>query len=519
MSSIPKHTCIEDAISLIKDDDFLCTAGFVGCGVPDELLKGLQNRFLETGSPRNLSLLFAAGQGDGKERGINRLAHKGLIKRVIGGHWGLAPKMAQLALDNEIEAYNLPQGCISQLYRDIAAGKPGMLSRIGLGTFVDPRQDGGKINAQTTDDIVQLIELNGKEWLLYHSQPINVAFLRATTADSDGNLSMEREALTLDALAMAMAVKNNGGIVIAQVERLTIAGAINPRLVQVPGILVDHVIVSEPDNHAQTYATQYSPYFSGEIRAPVESLTPMPLNERKIIARRAAQELPRDSLVNLGIGMPEGIAAVAAEENVLKHITLTAEPGVVGGIPANGLNFGAAFNPEAIVNQNQLFDLYDGGGLAMSCLGLAQCDARGDINVSRFNGKLAGIGGFVNISQSARKVIFAGTFTTGGLKVEIANGKLNILQEGRQPKFIQQVEQISFNSRIALEHDQTILYVTERCVFALHSDGLELIEIAPGIDLEKDILAQMEFEPIINHPRLMDEKLFYPAPIGLNLQP
>ncbi len=506
-----------EAIAQIKDDDFLCTAGFIGCGVPDELLLALEQRFLETGSPRNLSLLFAAGQGDGKARGLNRLGHAGLMKRVIGGHWGLAPKLARLALDNQIEAYNLPQGCISQLYRDIAAGKPGTLSRIGLGTFIDPRNEGGKINARTTEDIVHRLELDGRDWLLYRRHPVNVALIRATTADPRGNLSMEREALTLDALAMAMAAKNNGGIVIAQVERLTVAGSLNPRLVEVPGVLVDYVVLGHAEHHAQTYANPYSPYFSGELRALVDALPPMPLDERKIIARRAAQELPMNGLVNLGIGMPEGVAAVAAEENVFQHITLTAEPGVVGGIPASGLNFGAAYNPDAILNQNQLFDLYDGGGLDMACLGMAQCDARGCINVSRFNGKLAGVGGFVNISQTARKVVFAGTFTAGGLEVAAANGKLRILHEGRQAKFIRAVEQVSFNSQIALENKQEIIYITERCVFTLTADGLTLTEIAPGIELERDILPHMEFTPIIREPRLMDERIFQNDLMGLVL--
>ncbi len=504
-----------EAVALIRDGDRLVNAGFVGCGVPDELLAALEKRFLETGSPRNLKVIFAAGQGDGKDRGLNRLAHEGLVKQVIGGHWGLMPKMGKLALDGKIEAYNLPQGCISQLYRDIAAGKPGTLSRVGIGTFVDPRIDGGKINDKTPEDMVDLITIQGEEWLFYKALPINVAFIRATTADQQGNLTMEREALTLDGLAMAMAVRNSGGIVIAQVERIAETGSLNPRNVRVPGVFVDCIVQSRPENHAQTYATDYSPVFSGEVRAPLDTLDPMALDERKIIARRAAFELPANGMVNLGIGMPEGVASVAAEERILDMLTLTAEPGVIGGVPASGLDFGAAVNPDAIVDQNQLFDFYDGGGLDLACLGLAQCDGDGNINVSRFGPKLAGAGGFINISQNARKVVFAGTFTTGGLKVSVRDGKLKIDQEGKSKKFLRAVEQITFAGKVAAAMGSPVLYVTERCVFKLTPKGLDLTEVAPGIDMEKDILAHMDFVPGTDNARPMAAEIFQPGSMGL----
>ncbi len=510
-----KIVSAQDALALIPDGATFCTSGFVGIGTPDQLLAALERRFLEGQGPRDLTLVFAAGQGDGKDRGLNRLGHGGLLKRVIGGHWGLIPKIGQLALDERVEAYNLPQGVISQLYREIAAHRPGLHTKVGLRTFVDPRLEGGRINGVTTDELVRLVEIDGEEWLFYKAFPIHFALLRGTTADPSGNVTMEREALPLDSLAMAMAAKNSGGFVIAQVERIAQPGSLDPRRVKVPGILVDCVVVSEPDHHPQTYATPYSPAFAGEIRVPRAGVEPLPLDERKVIARRAACELPLGGVVNLGIGMPEGVSAVAAEERVLSYITLTTEPGVIGGMPASGLDFGAAVNTDAIIEQNQQFDFYDGGGLHMACLGMAECDAEGNVNVSRFGAKLAGCGGFINISQNARRLVFVGTFTAGGLKVAVEDGQLRILEEGRSRKFIAKVRQITFNGAYAAELGQPVLYVTERCVFRRSSEGVELIEVAPGVDIERDILAHMDFKPILRRPAAMDEGLFRPGQMGL----
>lgn len=506
----------DEAIARIGDNAVVTTTGFVQSCIPEALHAALEKRFVETGAPRDLTLIMCAGAGDSKGLGTGRLHHDGLLKRVIAANFGRMPKVAQAAQDDKIQGYNLPQGVISKLYRSCASGSPGLFTRVGLHTYVDPRLGGGKVNTKTKEDLVKLVEVDGKEWLFYKATPINVALIRATSADPLGNLSMEREALTLDVLAQAMAAHNNGGIVIAQVERIVAEGSIKPKDVKVPGILVDCVVIADPaEMHRMNYGVMYDPGLAGEVRVTVDSLPTMDLDERKIIARRASFELPPNGVINLGVGAPDGVANVANEEKVTPYLVMTTEAGAVGGVLAGGSSFGSSANAHSILDQNQMFDFYHGGGLDLTCLGMAECDSIGNVNTSKFGGKLNGCGGFIDISQNARAVVFAGTFTAGGLKVAIEDGKIRILQEGRAKKFVRQVEQVTFSGKYAAQKGQPVIYVTERCVFQLTEHGLELIEVAPGIDIERDILPHMAFKPHIHKPVTMNPRIFLDQPMDL----
>ncbi|MPW24461.1 acyl CoA:acetate/3-ketoacid CoA transferase [Alkalibaculum sp. M08DMB] len=503
-----KQVSSREAVDMIKDGSTVAwtTAGL--CCFAEEVAMDLENKFLETGKPNKITAVHSCGCGDGKTRGMSHLAHEGLVSRLISGHTGQSKSMGQLISDNNIEAYLLPQGVMAHMWREIAGKKPGVITKVGLGTFVDPRMQGGKVSEKTKDDLVKLIELDGEEWLHYKTFPIDVAVIRATTADENGNLTMDREGLLLEALPMAQAAKNSGGIVIAQVEYIAKSNTLHPLQVKVPGVLVDYVVVAKPENHMQTIGTKFNPSFSGDLKIPIDSIKPLPLNERKIIARRAAMELEENTIINLGIGVPSGIANVATEEGIAEMITMTTELGTYGGTPGGGEDFGVAYNPDAIIEHEAQFDFYDGGGLDATFLGLAQTDKEGNLNVSKFGSRVVGAGGFINISQNSKKVIFCGTFTAGA-KYKIENGKINIIQEGTTKKFVDKVEHVTFSGQYAKKINQTVIYITERAVFRLEDGVMTLTEIAPGIDIETDIIAAMEFTPKISpNIKEMPQELF-----------
>lgn len=512
---ISKLVTAADAVSVIRSGDVIVTSGYGGHGVSEDILVALEQRFLGEDQPRDLTLVYAGGQGDARDRGLNHLGHEGLLARVIGGHYGLMPKIVELAMEEKLEAYNFPEGVIVQMYRNVARGTPLLLSKIGLGTFVDPRFEGGKVNQSATADLVELIEIDDEEWLLYRGFPVDVALIRGTTADPEGNVTMEKEALSLESLSLAIAAKTSGGYVICQVERTAEVGSLDSRAVRIPGVMVDAVVVAAPERHMQTFGTIYNPGMSGELRVPIESVERLPLDYRTLIARRAAYELTADAVVNVGIGLPDLIGRVAAEERISDLLTFTVDPGVIGGIPLSGFDFGGAVNRQAVIDHAAAFDFIDGGGVDISFLGIAECDTRGDVNVSRFGGKLAGCGGFINLTQRTQRIVFVTPFTSGGLDAVIEDGALHIRREGKIHKFVREVEQVTFSATRAISRHQDVLYVTERCVFELSPAGLTLTEVAPGIDVEAQILSILPFDVIVDSPAAMVAPLFVPGTLGL----
>ncbi len=505
----------EAAAEVVRDLDTVLIGGSgAGHAVPESLIAAIERRYLSSGHPRQITSIHPVGIGNRAELGVSRFAHKGLLKRIVCGTLVDAPAIAALASQNLIEAYTLPQGALSQLIREIASGRPGLITHVGLGTFIDPRISGGRQSACAEEDLVELLEIKGKEWLLSKPFSIDVSLLRGTTADENGNVTMEHEAVFGEMLSMAQATKRCGGIVIAQVKRLARNGTLPAKAVKIPGMLVDLVVV-EPDQR-QTYQTFHDPAYAGELRIPLHAFAKLPLDERKIVARRCSLELFEGAICNIGSGICTGIGLVAAEEDVLDDIVLTNEQGIIGGAPANGVDAGAGRNYAAMIDQPYQFDFYDGGGLEIAFLSAAEIDSEGNVNVSRFADKIVGVGGFVNISQNAKTVVFGGTFTAGGLKVDCSAHRLTILQEGQHRKFVSKVEQISYNGRLGWANGQTVFYVTERAVFRLNQYGLELIEIAPEVSLERDVLAHMSFKPQIAAPvARMERSIFSAGPMGL----
>ncbi|HET7027277.1 MAG TPA: CoA-transferase [Candidatus Limnocylindrales bacterium] len=505
---------VRDAVGLVGDGSTVLVAGSgAGHALPQRFIDELAAVYEAEGRPRDLTTVRVVGIGDFADRGFSQLALPGLMRRTIGSNIGNEPRLGALVEAGELEAYSFPQGVLSQLMREIAAGRPGLVTHVGLGTYVDPRQTGGRQNARTTEDLVEVVSLRGREWLLFHAFPIDVAVIRGTTADEDGNLTMEGEAIPGEMLSMAMAARNSGGIVVAQVRQLASRGSLRMRDVKVPGALVDHVYV-DPDQW-QTYITRDSPYYSGAMRRPAVAEPPLPLDVRKVIARRSLLEFPPGAICNLGFGISQMIGRVAWEEGITDRLVLTVEQGIFGGVPVAGNEGGAGFNYQAMLDQPYMFDFYDGGGLDIASLSFAEVDADGNVNVHAFEGRVRGPGGFPNISARTPRINFVGTLTARGLELEIDDG-IRIVHEGSLSKFVPQVKEISFNGRLARERGQQVRYITDRAVFALEDDGLVLIEVAPGIDVERDVLGRMGFRPrVADDLRTMDRRLYVTGPMGL----
>ncbi|BCV21398.1 acyl CoA:acetate/3-ketoacid CoA transferase [Moorella sp. Hama-1] len=509
----PKFISGKEVAQLIFDGATIASVGMTLVSACEEILKAIEKSFLETGHPCNLTLIHSAGQSD-RDRGIQHYAHEGLVTRIIGSHWGLQPRWMEMISSNKVEAYCMPQGQLAQIYRSLACGQPGKISKVGLGTFVDPRIEGGKMNERTKPlkDLIEVITINNEEYLLYKIPPIDFVIIRGTTADENGNITTEEEGMLLEVLPAVLATKRFGGKVICQVKRVAQAHSLHPKKVIVPGVFVDAIVVCQnPDeDHRQTSSWVFDPAYSGDLRVPVSIMEPYPLNIRKVIGRRALMELEPDAIINLGTGIPNDVVGpIAAEEGILDDITITVESGVYGGIPAGGIDFGIAKNTDALIRHDDQFDFYNGAGADFTFMGAGEMDAEGNINATKMGTRAAGAGGFIDITQCAKHVVFCSTFTADGLKVDFTDGKVKILQEGKIKKLVNQVQQISFSGYLARQRHQKVHFVTERAIFELHEDGPVLVEIAPGIDLEKDILAQMEFRPRIAEPLQVTKSTLY----------
>ena len=557
----------EDLKDIIKDGDSVATCGFTSAMLCDHAFRGIEESFLECGHPRDLEIVsvpFIGTRTPGE--GMDRLAHKGLLRGARTTHINLCPNVQKAVMNNEIYCMMYPFGCIVQLYRDMGSGKPGIISKVGLGTFIDPRIEGGRCNEKTTENVCEVMEIAGEEYLFYPKFDLDVAIIRGTSADEKGNITLEDEAVLQENMEIAQAVKSNGGTVIVQVKNIVPAGSMKPREVIIPGIMVDYVLVAPPEHHMQTMVTYMNPDWTHRARTENVRMPEAPMDERKIIARRAAMEIPSGAVINLGIGVPEMVGAVAAEEGFSEDITMTVECGHVGGIPAGGFDFGGCYNPDYVTNSVRQMDFYDGGGLDVCVLSAAEVDRFGNTNVTKF-GRIVGPGGYINIATGAKEAVFCGSMTAGGLEIKAGDGKLKIISEGKKKKFVSDVEQITYSGRNAAQRGQKVTYITERAVFRLvagdgdsselgaesgaegksssasaaggaqvsggaqEADGaakdskptngpaLELIEIAPGIDLEKDVLDQIEFEVAVSPDlKLMDERIFTDGPMGLTIK-
>ena len=514
----------KEAAAFIKDGDTICPVAMTLVSASESILKELETSFLETGHPAELTLLHSCGQSDRKD-GIQHLAHEGMVKRIIGSHWGLQPRWMELIANSQVEAYCLPQGQIAQLYRSMACGLPGKMSKVGLGTFIDPRIEGGKMNDRTKPlpDIVDIIEYDNEEYMFYKKVPIDVCLIRGTYCDEMGNLTTTEEAMKLEILPAVLAAKRFGGKVIAQVKQVVETGTINPKEVAVPGVFIDAVVVCENplEDHRQTSSWYFDPSYCGQVRVPQGNIPPAPFNERKFIARRGTMELYRGAVVNLGTGIPNDmVGKVCNEEGVSDDIMITVESGIYGGVQAGGIDFGIGQNLYAMIGHHEQMDYYNGAGVDITYMGLGELDGEGNVNSTKMGSRCTGAGGFIDITQNAKKVVFLGTFTANGAQYEFSDGKLKILKEGKIRKMVKKAAQLSFNGSMARAKHQDVLVVTERAVFRFCEEGVELIEIAPGIDLQTQILDMMDFTPIVSkNLKLMDERLFITEePFGLRLK-
>lgn len=517
----PSFITAKEAADWIRDGSTVCTVAMTLISSSESILKAIESKFLETGHPNSLTYLHSCGQSN-REGGMQHFAHEKLLKRIVGGHWGLSPRLMEMIAGNKVEAYNMPQGQMANLFHSMALREPGKISKIGLGTYMDPRIEGGKMNAKTKalEDLIDIVELDGEEYIRYKHIPIDTLIIRGTYADEVGNISTEHEAMLLEILPAVMATKRFGGKVICQVKQVLKKGSIDPKHVTVPGVMVDAVVVCENplEDHKQTSSWYYDPSYSGQAVAQESAdLDAVPFSIRKVIGRRAVMTLEPDVVINVGTGIPNDvIGGIIAEENISDDILITVESGIYGGIPAGGLDFGISKNALALIPHDRQFEYYTGAGIDYTFMGAGEMDSLGNVNATKMGDKAPGAGGFIDITSTAKNVVFCSTFTGGGLDVSFDGNGAVIRKEGKFKKLVSKVQQISYNGKLAVERGQQMYFVTERAVFRLVKDGPLLIEIAKGLDLQRDILDQMEFKPMIAADLAETPVLLYhDGPFGL----
>jgi propionate CoA-transferase len=508
--SVNKVMTAEEAVAMIRDHDTIAVCGCENLLLPDKVLQALEARFLSVGRPKYLTEYHPVIYGMGPRLGLEHLAHDGLVARSIGSGFSYLKTscMSQMLREGRIEAYVAPMGTLYQMFQNTAAGYKYTLTQVGLNTFVDPRLEGGCMNSTTPNTLAEIVEFKGEDYLCYKTPCVDIAIIRGTTADEYGNVSLEEEPVTLGILSLAMAARASGGKVIVQVKRLAKAASLHPQSVVVPGIMVDAIVIDEEQSYSG--GQRMNPVLTGRVRMPLSRVDPLPLDMEKVILRRAAKEVGQaPKTVNLGVGMPVGVPRIIVEEGLLEGMTFFPEHGSLGGVPGDRAIFGTNINPEAIIDPTDVFGYFRGGGLDISFLGCGQLDRHGNVNVSKFSGIVPGFGGFIDIAHRTKILVFCGTFTSGGLATSIKNGQLSIEKEGRFRKIVPEVEQITLSGKNAVQQQQRVIYVTERCVFELAQNGIVLTEVAPGVDVNKHITSLIDF-PIEVSPRLkmMDKELF-----------